>query len=203
MGSFKFSAPILAIGSTLGSDLPLLSLVPFFTMYLDDPWTLPSPSTSDDISITTKMDMPLYATQVAYQTILDSIFDHSPSSSRKKEEDLFSLPSWEVVSSRSHDFLDDVFPLDEETLKAMNGPEQPWEKSHHRSYFLLELEQLEHDDFRMTLGDNVGYPMVPLGAHGVYAEGNMANLSPTIPINIFRIPSKIKNVYISVYCSPD
>ena len=31
----------------------------------------------------------------------------------------------------------------------------------------------------------------------------MANLSPTIPINISRAPSNIENVYIGADCSPD
>ena len=35
------------------------------------------------------------------------------------------------------------------------------------------------------------------------ADGNMANLSPTIPINISRDPGKVENVYIGVDCSPD
>ena len=35
------------------------------------------------------------------------------------------------------------------------------------------------------------------------AEGNMANLSPTIPINISHDPGKIENVYIGADCSPD
>ena len=35
------------------------------------------------------------------------------------------------------------------------------------------------------------------------AEGNMANLSPTIPFNISRDTGKIENVYIGADCSPD
>ena len=31
----------------------------------------------------------------------------------------------------------------------------------------------------------------------------MANLSPTIPINISRDPGKVENIYIGVDCSPD
>ena len=34
-------------------------------------------------------------------------------------------------------------------------------------------------------------------------DGNMANLSPTIPINISRDPGKVENVYIGVDYSPD
>ena len=45
--------------------------------------------------------------------------------------------------------------------------------------------------------------MVPLSSPGQMAEGNMANVSPTIPINISRDLGKIKNVYIGADCSPD
>ena len=74
---------------------------------------------------------------------------------------------------------------------------------HHRSYFLSKLEQVEHDDFRTILSESVGHPMIPLGTHGIYVEGNMENLSPIIPINIFQTPGKIENVYIGAYFSPD
>ena len=33
------------------------------------------------------------------------------------------------------------------------------------------------------------------------ADGNKANISPTIPINISRDPGKIENVYIGAECS--
>ena len=45
--------------------------------------------------------------------------------------------------------------------------------------------------------------MIPLGTHGIYAEGNMENLSPTIPINISHILHKIENFYIGVNCLPN
>ena len=35
------------------------------------------------------------------------------------------------------------------------------------------------------------------------ADGNMANVSPNIPINISRGPGKVENVYIGADCSPD
>ena len=34
-------------------------------------------------------------------------------------------------------------------------------------------------------------------------DGNMVNLSPTIPINISRDPGKVENIYIGAICSPD
>ena len=45
--------------------------------------------------------------------------------------------------------------------------------------------------------------MIPLDAPSKYAKGNMANLSPTIPINISQTLGKVENVYIGVDCSPN
>jgi hypothetical protein len=103
----------------------------------------------------------------------------------------------------SHDFLDDTLPSDEAILEAMNGPDRPWDDMHHRSYFLPELVRIEQDDFRSTLSEMVGHVMVPLDTHGIYVEGNMVNISPTITIDISRIPGKIENVYIGADCSPE
>ena len=45
--------------------------------------------------------------------------------------------------------------------------------------------------------------MVPLGSHSKFVEGNMDNLSWTIPINFSWTPRKIENFYIGEYCYPD
>jgi len=47
----------------------------------------------------------------------------------------------------------------------------------------------------------VGHVMVSLDMHGIYAKGNMENISPTVTIDISRTPGKIENVYINVDCS--
>ena len=85
----------------------------------------------------------------------------------------------------------------------MSGVEPPWEELHNRSYFLPELNRLEHEDFRQIISEKVGSPMVPLSSPGQMDDGNMANLSPTIPINISRDHGKVENVYIGADCSPD
>ena len=61
-----------------------------------------------------------------------------------------------------------------------------------------KLDCMECDDFREILSEKIGSLVVPLSS-----PGQMANLSPTIPINISRDPSKVENVYIGVYCSLD
>ena len=102
-------------------------------MYLEDPWTLPSLSTSNKDPRPSKMEISLFIMKVAYQVVLDPIVDMGPSSLQMEEENVFALPAWEVALSRSHDCLDDVFTLDEVILKAMNGIEQPWKELHHHA----------------------------------------------------------------------
>ena len=94
------------------------------------------------------------------------------------------LPAWAVQSSHMHDCLDSVFSSDEAIIEAMSGVEPPWEELHHRSYFLPELDRLEHEEFREVLSERIGIPMVPLSSPSPMADGNMENISPTIPINI-------------------
>ena len=120
-----------------------------------------------------------------------------------KEEYPYLLHSWVVESSHSQGFLVDFFSSDEAILEAMSGIEQTWEELHHRSYFLHKLDHLECDEFREILRKKIGNPVVPLSSPGHMAEGNMANLSPTIPINISCDPGKIENIYIGAGCSPD
>ena len=93
------------------------------------------------------------------------------------------------------------FHQNEAIIEAMSGVEPPWEELHHRSYFLPELDRLECEDFRDTLSERIGSTVVPLISVGPMADGNMVNISPTIPINISHDPRKIENVYIWAECS--
>ena len=106
-----------------------------------------------------------------------------------------------LQSSHAHDYLDSVFPLYEAIIEAMFGGEPPWEEIHYKSYFLHELNHLEHEDFREVLSEIIGSPMVPLSSPSPVADGNMENIYPTIPINISHVPGRIENVYIVVECS--
>ena len=171
-----------------------LSSIPFHTLHMEDPWTLPSSSTLSEVSIPSEMDMLLSTNMVAYTANIDSVLESSPSSSWTEEEDPYALFAWAVLSSHSHDCLNDIFPSDEAILEAMSRLEQTWGDLHHRSYFLPKLDDIEHDDFKVIFVEKIGRPMVPLGSPNKYVEGNTTNLSPTIPINISRIPGKIENM---------
>jgi len=110
------------------------------------------------------------------------------------EEDPVLEPVWATSSHCSHDCLDETLPSNEYIIEAMNGSNKPWDDMHYRSYFLPELARIEQDDFRSTLSETVGHIVVPLDTHDIYAEGNMASISPIITIDISRIPGKIENV---------
>ena len=60
---------------------------------------------------------------------------------------------------------------------------------------------MEREDFREVLSERIGSPMVSLRSPSPMANGNMANISPTIPINISRDPGRIENIYIGAECS--
>ena len=60
---------------------------------------------------------------------------------------------------------------------------------------------MERDKFREILSEKIGSPVVLLSSPSQMDDGNMANISPTIPINISHDPVKIENVYIGAECS--
>jgi hypothetical protein len=75
-------------------------------------------------------------------------------------------------------------PSDEVVIKAMTSPNKPWEDLHHRSYFLPDLSRIKEGEFTMNMMGNQPCPINLLATHEIYAEGNMATIIETIPINI-------------------
>ena len=67
--------------------------------------------------------MPLSTTLVAHQANLYYVVYSIPSSLRTDKEDPYSLPSLAVASSHSHDYFDDIFPLNEAILEDLLGVE--------------------------------------------------------------------------------
>jgi hypothetical protein len=46
-------------------------------------------------------------------------------------------------------------------------------------------------------------PINLLATQDVYAEGNMATIAETMPINISRTPGVVENVFVGADCSPE
>jgi hypothetical protein len=93
----------------------------FQTSYFSDPWTLPSPTSSDEGQLHAGMDMPLSTSEIAYQSIINSSIDPNPGTSQIDEEDLVLRSIWATSLSCSQYFLDETLPSDEAILKSMNG----------------------------------------------------------------------------------
>ena len=55
----------------------------------------------------------------------------------------------------------------------------------------------------MRLVDDVDMHVNPLPREGMFAEGNMANIFATIPINISVNPGAMENIHIGSNCSPE
>jgi hypothetical protein len=203
MGTFDFVASIHHIYAMSSRPVSTGRSIPFRTSYFSDLWTLSYPNSSCEGQLHARIVMPLSTTEIVYQVVFDSSTDLDPVPSLKDEEDPFLRPMWATLLSCSDDFLDGNFPSDKAIIESINGFDKPWDDMHHHSYFLPEIERIKQDDFRSTLSEIVGHAVVSLDTHNIYAEGNMASISPTVTINISCTPGKVENVNISADCSPE
>jgi hypothetical protein len=79
----------------------------------------------------------------------------------------------------------------------------PWDDGHHRSILFLEQQTLENYQRISTLSTVVVISTVSQSTRDVFAEGNLSNISPTMPIDISVKPGIVENVHIGASCSPD
>jgi hypothetical protein len=173
----------------------------FRTTYFNDPWILPSPSDTMEATGHAGMSSPLSAAEVAYSTVQQT--SATPDPIPAPELDPLFEPIWAQNSLVDTDSLDLVLPSDEAIIEAMTGPDKPWEDLHHRSYFLPELHRIEAGEFTITMTGEQPCPINLLATQDIYAEGNMATIAETIPINISRTPGVVENVFVGADCSPE
>jgi hypothetical protein len=109
----------------------------FRMTYFEDPWILPSPSTTMDETGHSSMSMPLSTIEVVYSLVQQA--SSNPDPTPTQELDPLLEPIWVQGSLANIDSLELVLPFDEAVIEAMTSPDKPWEDLHHRSYFLPEL----------------------------------------------------------------
>jgi hypothetical protein len=202
MGTFDFMASIHHIYVMSSRPISIGRSIHFHTFYFNNLWTLPSSTLSCEGQLHVGMAMPLSAAKILHQVVLDSFVDPYPVPLPMDEEDPVLRLVLATSLSFSHDFLDGTLPSDKSIIESMNGSDKPLDDMHHCSYFLLEIERIEQDDFRSTLSEIVGHVIVLLDTHNIYVEGNMVRISPTVTIDISSIPGKVENINIGVDCSP-
>lgn len=115
-----------------------------------------------------------------------------------EEFDPFYFPSWAASSFPSKDSLNTIIPSNEDIIKAMVGPKQPWIDMHHWSSFLPSLDS---DGTSQSYTDHhPGHFSSPTTY--IFPEGNLANIAPMMAINISIKLGIIKNTMIGANCSP-
>jgi len=108
------------------------------------------------------------------------------------------LSSWDSL-----DPLNETFPTDESIVEVMFLDKTPWNDLHHRSSFLPSLGEMP-----LCLEVFVShFPTHPLQTlvlvHEFLLEGNMGNITATMPLDISIKPGIVENIHIWVSCSPN
>jgi hypothetical protein len=102
------------------------------------------------------------------------------------------------------------FQCDEEILEELNHPDSPWDALHHRALFspqeaLMPPNQnpiytIETKDFIPS--GPIDWFNNPIPAPDAFEEGNMANISPTIKIDISIKNGIVEEITIGAACTP-
>jgi hypothetical protein len=178
MGTFPIPPPP-NIPSPLVASINMISTVPRNLPVSDDPWIVPDPG--DHVRFGNVM--PLSPVESAYQDIQSA--NPTTSSCEELSPDPFRI----------------VFPTEEMIMSIL--AENPWDDGHHHSILFLEQQTLENYQRISTPSTVVVITTVPESTRDVFAEGNLSNISTTIPIDISVKPGIVENVHIGASCSPD
>ena len=209
MGSFNMAAPVLSVKSfpvyaitNVARDQDFLERS-FKIAYLSDPWTLPQSVISVTEERTTGTTSPLSAVEVAYTTVQEQSADECSSCLADEERNIYPLPVLSTFSPSGSDPLDTELFTDETIMEVMCPVDKPWEVSHHRSSFLPTTDHSERFDLELTMRKKYDWFRNPFSTKPVFVEGNLSNVSTTIPINISSNPNVTENLLIGADCSPD
>jgi hypothetical protein len=178
MGTFPIPPPP-NIPSPLVASINMISTMPHELPVSADPWIVPDPR--DHVRFGDVM--PLSPVESAYQAIQSA--NRTTSSCEALSPDPFHV----------------VFPTDKMIMSVLD--DNPWDDGHHHSILFLEQQTLENYQRILTPSIVVVITTVPGPTRDVFAEGNLSNISPTIPIDISVKPGIIEDVHIGASCSPD
>jgi hypothetical protein len=96
-----------------------------------------------------------------------------------------------------------IFPMDEMIMFVMSMEDTPWDDGHHRSILFLEQHTIEGYQRISTPSTVVIISTIPESTHDLFYEGNLSNISPTLPLDISIKPGIVENVHIRASCSHD
>jgi hypothetical protein len=88
-------------------------------------------------------------------------------------------------------------------MSIMSMEDTPWDDGHHCSILFLEQCTIEGYQRLSTPSTVVIISTVPESTHDMFYEGNLSNISPTIPLDISIKHGIVENVHIGASCSHD
>jgi hypothetical protein len=112
-----------------------------------------------------------------------------------------TIPSTPSLDELSPDPFHVIFPTEEMIMSVME--DTPWDDGYHHSILFLEQHTLENYQRILTPSTVFVISTIPRSSHDVFAEGNLSNISPMIPIDISVKPGIVENVHIGASCSLD
>jgi hypothetical protein len=103
------------------------------------------------------------------------------------------------------------FHCDEDILEELTTPDCPWDALHHRSLFLSQeafTPPNQHPIYAVETKDfipsgHIDWFNNPIPAPDAFEEGNMANISPTIKIDISIKNGVVEEITIGAACTPE
>lgn len=113
------------------------------------------------------------------------------------------VPSPWLGSWDSPDPLNDAFLIDESIVEVMSLDETPWNILHHCSSFLPNLGEMP-SYLEVFVSHCPTHPLqTPVLVHEVLSEGNMGNITATMPLDISIKPGIVENIHFGVSYSLD
>jgi hypothetical protein len=168
-----FPIPLPDVPCSSVASINMISTLPHELPASHDPWIVPDPG--DHLRFDDIMS--LSPVESAYQAIQSA------------------TPSTPSLDELSPEPFRVIFPTDEMIMSVIE--DTPWDDGHHRSILFMEQHTLVSYQWISTPST------VPESAHDVFSEGNLSNISPTIPIDMSIKPGIVENVHIGASCSPD
>jgi hypothetical protein len=161
-----------------------------------DPWVVPSPLEFDALGDTIPLS-PFEASYNSIQSASPSLDDQHPLASNT-----YLFPSWLDSLSSTFYYILQIFPSDESIMEMLSIEEAPWDDNHHRSSFLLSLDEIDKDIDCIFPDSVVDSLQSPILTHDTTSEGNLGNISSTITIDISIKEGIVENVHLDANCSP-
>jgi hypothetical protein len=114
-----------------------------------------------------------------------------------------TYPSPHSLFDMTPDPFHTIFTIDEMIMEIMSVEETPWDDGHDCSILFLESNTIKSYQQISNPSSVINIPPVSKPTPDVLYEGNLGNISPTVPLDISIILGIMENVHIGSSCYPN